>query len=68
MSEEVIIQMCNKIFPFIDSMSKVYVLSVFPSTPSANGPSTLQEVNLSRPRNQDHKHCVCDPSSVRTRI
>ena len=30
MNEEVIIHMCNKIFLFIDSMSKVYVLSVFP--------------------------------------
>ena len=30
MSEEVIINMCNKIFPFIDNMGKVYILSVFP--------------------------------------
>lgn len=30
MSEDAIIKMCNKIFPFIDSMGKVYILSVFP--------------------------------------
>lgn len=30
MSEEVIIKMCSVIFPFIDSMAKVYLCSVFP--------------------------------------
>lgn len=30
MSEESIIKMCSKILPFIDNMSKVYILSVFP--------------------------------------
>ena len=30
MSEEVIIKMCNAILPFIDSMMKVYIFSVFP--------------------------------------
>ncbi|MBO6119680.1 MAG: ECF transporter S component [Lachnospiraceae bacterium] len=30
MSEEAIIKMCNAILPFVDSMPKVYLLSVFP--------------------------------------
>jgi riboflavin transporter FmnP len=30
MNEATIIKMCNKIFPIIDSMTKVYLLSVFP--------------------------------------
>lgn len=30
MDENTIIQMCNKIIPYIDSMGKVYLLSVFP--------------------------------------
>ena len=30
MSEDAIIKMCNAIIPFIDSMTKVYLLSVFP--------------------------------------
>ena len=29
-TDEIIVSMCNKIFPYIDNMTKVYLLSVLP--------------------------------------